>query len=317
LDALAQLNAHTMDLFDELRADGVTYEMHEDGLLFAGLTMAAVHDAAQGLQFLERFGYPRIDILNGHALRAIEPALSDNVAGGFHISNERHVRPETLTAGLCAWLIEHCVEVRTGLTVWSVRRNGQSGLTVETDAGAFNADQVLIAAGAWSGELLKASGVHLPVEAGKGYSVTWDAPTSQLRGPVDLIEAHVACTPFAGALRLAGTMELSGLNERLVPARVEAVRRAGRQYFRQPLDGAFEQVWVGVRPLLPDGLPAIGAVRGFENLFVATGHGMLGVTLAPATAVAIAGMMTRQESSASLVSFDPNRFSRHLRFHRR
>jgi D-amino-acid dehydrogenase len=148
----------------------------------------------------------------------------------------------------------------------------------------------------------------LPIEAGKGYSVTIEHPRRTVRRPLDLIEARLAVTPFRDGLRLAGTMELSGLNLRLEPRRVEAIRRAGDRYLGDWRGGTREHVWVGMRPLTPDGLPAMGLAPGSDNVYVATGHQMLGVTLAPATGMALAELMLTGHSDVDLRPFAPFRF---------
>jgi D-amino-acid dehydrogenase len=316
LDAVASLNQRTMALFDELQADGVRFEMRCEGLLYAGLSQAAVTHAFEEVRLLERFGYQRPELLDGAGLRQLEPGLSRNVAGGFLVREERHVRPETLTAGLASWLAERDVDVRIGKAhaVIGAQRRGRGVRALVTRAGTVEADQFVLAAGAWSGPLARQLGCRLPVEAGKGYSVTVARDDAPLGRPIDLIEARVACTPFDGALRLAGTMELSGLNLRLAPERLAAIRHAGDQYLGD-WRGGDEHAWVGMRPLTPDGLPLIGLLPGADNLYVATGHAMLGVTLAPATGEALARYMLGdvRASEAQLAPFDPGRFQRRQR----
>jgi D-amino-acid dehydrogenase len=300
-----------MALFDELQSDGVRFQMRRDGLLYAGLSLQAAAHALQEVRLLERFGYRRPELLDGPALRRLEPGLSHAVAGGFLVPEERHVRPETLTSGLADWLTERGVELRIGRphAVIGVRRRGPLARALVTRAGDVEADQGVLAAGAWSGALAAQLGCRLPVEAGKGYSVTVARDDAPIGRPVDLIEARVACTPFDGALRLAGTMELSGRNLRVEPERLAAIRRAGDRYLAD-WRGANEQAWVGMRPLTPDGLPLIGLLPGSENVFVATGHAMLGVTLAPATGEALARRMLEdtRASELHLAPFDPSRF---------
>jgi D-amino-acid dehydrogenase len=198
--------------------------------------------------------------------------------------------------------------------VIDAQRRGRDVRALVTRAGAVEADQFVLAAGAWSGRLAHQLGCRLPVEAGKGYSVTVARDDAPLGRPVDMIEARVACTPFDGALRLAGTMELSGLNLRLAPERLAAIRRAGEQYLAD-WRGGEEHAWVGMRPLTPDGLPLIGLLPGADNLYVATGHAMLGVTLAPATGEALARHMLddTRASVTQLAPFDPGRFQRQRR----
>jgi D-amino-acid dehydrogenase len=308
LDALMSLNRRTMPLFDQWKSQGVEFEMHSEGLLFLGLSEEAIAHAAEEVESLERFGYERPTILNRNAVRELEPGLTDAVAGGFLVEQERHVRPETLTSGLTRRLVEEGAEIRTGVEVTGLTRRNGMVRTVKTRAGSVPADRIVIAAGAWTGQVAQRFGFRLPIEAGKGYSVTIEHPRRVIRHPLDLIEARVAVTPFADGLRLAGTMELSGLNLRLEPRRVEAIRRAGDRYLGDWRGGRTERVWVGMRPLTPDGLPIIGQVAGSDNLYVAGGHQMLGITLAPATGEAIAELVLTGTSQADLHPFDPSRF---------
>lgn len=308
LESLLTLNRRTMPLFDRWRSQAVDFEMHQTGLLFLGLSQEAVAHAAEDVERLERFGYQRPAILSGSEVRDLEPGLSEAVVGGFLVREERHVRPESLTAGLASRLTREGAEIRSGVEVTGISRRGGTVSAVETRTGSVAADRVLIAAGAWTGEVARRCGFRLPIEAGKGYSVTIEHPRLLIQRPLDLIEAHVAVTPFAHGLRLAGTMELSGLNLRLEPRRVEAIRRAGDRYLGDWRGGRTERAWVGMRPLTPDGLPVIGRVSGSENLYVAGGHQMLGITLAPSTGEAIAELMTTGASGSDLRPFDPSRF---------
>lgn len=308
LDALMTLNRRTMPLFDQWQAQGIDFEMHRAGLLFLGLSRDSVAHAAEDVAGLERFGYQRPAILTGSEVRDLEPGLSSDVAGGFLVEEERHVRPETLSAGLASRLTSGGAEIRTGVDVTGISRTHGTICAVQTSAGSIAADRVLIAAGSWSGQVARRFGFRLPIEAGKGYSVTIDFPRRTVSHPLDLIEARVAVTPFTNGLRLAGTMELSGLNLRLEPHRVEAIRRAGDRFLKDWRGGRRERVWVGMRPLTPDGLPVIGQVDGCENLYVASGHQMLGITLAPATGEVIADLMLSGTSQTDLSPFSPSRF---------
>lgn len=308
LDALAALNQRTMPLYDQWATDGIAFEMHHAGLLFLGLSHEAVEHAAADVQSLERFAYRRPSVLRGNEVHDLEPGLNPGVVGGFLVEEERHVRPETVTAGLAERLITAGGEIKSGVDVTGVVRRGGQVNAINSSAGSIAADRVLIAAGAWTGQVAQRFGFRMPIEAGKGYSVTIEQPRRAVQRPLDLIEAHVAVTPFESGLRLAGTMELSGLNLRLEPRRVEAIRRAGDRYLGDWRGGRSERVWVGMRPLTPDGLPVIGQIPGSDNFYVAGGHQMLGVTLAPATGEAIAELMLTGASQSNLRPFDPARF---------
>ena len=238
----------------------------------------------------------------------MEPGLTNAVAGGFLVEEERHVRPETLTAGLVAGLQTAGIEIRAGIDVTGGEKRHGTVNAVLTSEGTIAADRVLIAAGAWTGQVSSRFGFRLPIEAGKGYSVTSEHPRRTVQRPLDLIEARVAVTPFDAGLRLAGTMELSGLNVRLETRRVESISRAGDRYLGEWRGGRSERVWVGMRPLTPDGLPVIGRAPGSDNVYVAGGHQMLGVTLAPATGEALASLILDGGAEELLQPFDPARF---------
>ena len=306
LHAVAALNRGTLAAFDALAGEGVDVELHRDGLLYVFLDPRYMDASREEVRALEPYGYALPEPLDGAALRALEPGLSDEVTSGFLLPGEAHVRPETLAAGYATALQRLGGEVRAGVTVRGGREHGAS-VVLDTSAGPVEADEVLVAAGARSGEVLDGFGVRLPVQAGKGYSVTIPGAESVLRRPILMGESKVAVTPFDGALRVAGTMELSGVNERFDARRMAAIRRGVARYVRAPLPAGGTE-WVGMRPLTPDGLPLLGRVPRLARVWVATGHAMLGITMAPVTGQAMAALMTGGTPPAPLEPFAPGRF---------
>lgn len=180
---------------------------------------------------------------------------------------------------------------------------------VATTDGYIQADAFVIAAGAWSGQVARMFGFQLPMQGGTGYSATIAHPVVKLRFPLYLADAKVACSPFDGQLRLAGTMELSGLRPSLNRQRIAAIRSSAARYFSDWRIGEFDDEWVGMRPMTPDGLPVIGRAPNLNNVCIATGHAMLGVTMAPATARAVAELLCTGETSLPIEPFSPARFS--------
>lgn len=306
--ALLDLSSGAMEGFDRLRDSGVDFEMAEAGLLILGFSDDALDHHLDELEILSEIGYRPARRLSGVEVREIEPMLSDRVAGAVYIEDDRHVRPESLVRGLMDALDRAGVECVNDAPVTGFARDGRSVAAVNANGQRIEADRFVLAAGAWSGSLARMAGAALPIEAGKGYSITIEQPGYQLNHPLDLIEARAAVTPFDGALRFAGTMELSGVNLRFVRRRADAIWRNVHQYLREPATGTTMRAWVGMRPMTPDGLPVIGRMPGNDNLFVATGHQMLGVTLAPTTALALADLMHQDEPAVSLAPFDPVRF---------
>ncbi len=309
LEALAELSRSTMSLYDRLVADGIEFEMAHAGVLWVFLAKARADATLEQLMAMLPDRTERPEGLSRDALREIEPALSSEVASGILIKQERHLRPETLTAGLVKWLRGAGVEIRTGLDVVGMERARRRITAVVTPLGTVEADNFLIAVGVWSGALVQHLGVRLPLLAAKGYSITIDHPGLRLRRPLYLAEAKIACSPFQHALRIAGTVELSGIDSRADPRRLAAMRRATNRYLNGWQQGEAQPTWMGMRPVTPDGLPVIGRVPGYENLYVATGHAKLGVTLAPATAGAVADLVCAGKTEFDLTPFDPGRFS--------
>jgi len=313
LEATLALSAQTMTLFDAYRADGIAFEEHRDGLLSVYHSPTALERDHAALAPLSHFGYPTPPILSGDALRQIEPVLTDAVIGGFLVPQERHLRPDSLVAALTARLQRAGVEIRPGESVIGIDRQAGDGASrvcsVITTKDRLAAEAVVICAGVWTPDVLRLAGAQpVPIQAGKGYSLDYTPPPSPVRRPLYLHESRVAVTPLNGTVRLAGTMEFSGLNHRLTPARLAAIARAGAHVLDGwPTDPSVATAWTGMRPLTPDGLPVIGFAPGWSNLAIASGHGMLGVTLGPVTGEAIADLLLGHPSEL-LQPFDPARF---------
>jgi D-amino-acid dehydrogenase len=293
----------------------VTYEEHRDGLLFAYRSPETLEHDHAALEPIRRFGFEITPILDGAAVRELEPALSDTVVGGYWLPQERSVRPDTLVRGLRAALEQRDVEIQD-VEVSGIETSGGRVTAVFAGGKRQAASQVVVAAGAWTGRLLRPLRSPVPVTAGKGYSIDL-APqpiSPPVRRPLYLHETRVAITPMDGMIRLAGTMEFSGLNHTLRQERVAAIARSAAWALRgwpdpTPTSGPGVQVWTGMRPMTPDGLPVIGWVPGYRDLAVASGHAMLGITLAPATGEAVADLLTTGELPELALPFDPLRFA--------
>ncbi|HEU0113618.1 MAG TPA: FAD-dependent oxidoreductase [Thermomicrobiales bacterium] len=309
--ATARLGATTIPLYDRMRADGVQFEEHRDGLLFAYADKKALaHDHA-ALETLTRFGWTMPALLEGDVVREQEPALRPGLAGGYWLASERSVRPASLVRGLVAWLNERGVTFDAA-SATGLRGEGDRVGAVETTAGPIEADEIVVAAGAWTPRIVRSLGVSAPIEAGKGYHVDYVPPPAgvpALRQSLYLHESRVAITPLDGMVRLAGTMELSGLNDRIRPERVAALPARTAEFIAGwPIGVDGLRPWTGPRPMTPDGLPMIGRAKGWSNLTLASGHAMLGVTLAPATGEAVAELLATGHTPAIVAPFDPARF---------
>lgn len=339
LEAVALLNERTMELFENLEDDGVRCELHKSGLLCAFGSEKGLERMLASLQTIAGHGLVDPQRLSAREARDLEPALSEEISGGILMESERHVLPESLNQGLLDRVTdlgvevrshtEVCCEVREGSLVRSViagaaartgaaESSGEEAADSTGGAGStagdgpsrtpIEGDAFVLAAGAWSGQLAERFGIALPMQAGKGYSITLENPAVRLRRPVYFPEKKVVTSPFDGALRVGGTMELSGINEDLDPRRTAAIGRVAEHFLPGSLEGEQAQEWVGMRPLTPDGLPVIGRAPGYDNLYLATGHAMLGITLAPVTAVAVTDLIVSGRTDIPVGPFDPGRF---------
>lgn len=305
-EATLRLNEKTFDLFDDLVNDGIEIEMHQAGMLFCFLDE---HNRSHLLDELKRaapLGYSPATV-DGSALRDMEPSLSPDVRAGVYLKEERQVRPESLVTGYTKRLLDHGADVRVAAPVDHFEKTGGRVVAARTGDEAIEGDEFVIAAGAHSGRLARSLGCRVPIDAGKGYSLHYEPAPLELKHALYLYEARVGATPFDRAVRFAGTMEFSGINTKLEPKRVGAIGAAAGRYLHAWPSEAQGRAWAGMRPMTPDGLPVIGRIA--ENVTIASGHSMLGVTLAPATGELVGRAMDEGCTPDVLRPFDPLRFS--------
>jgi D-amino-acid dehydrogenase len=254
------------------------------------------------------YGYSDPEVLDGEGMRRFEPSLSRSVAAGFFLPQECYVDPVALTAALHRANVAEGVTIREAEAVIGFERAGTRVRSVMTNTGAYPVDDVVVAAGAWTGRFLERTlDLSLPIQAGKGYSFTVRPQRPPLR-PLSLHEARVAVTPAGDRMRLAGTMEFSGLNDRIDPRRIAAISASASRFLEGGTPPERRDEWAGMRPLLPDGLPVIGRLRRSTNVVVATGHGMLGITQGAITGELVARHVAHVEVAPEFAAFAPSRF---------
>lgn len=308
LEATIELNRRTFELFDELRAAGVDVEIHRTGMVVAATTQAGFAEYVEMIEGAREAGYAGpIEVLDAQEVRRVEPALSDRVIGGIHVQAERYVRPEELTAALARYIRENGATVEEGVNVRRLAASNGSW-RLETENGALVADRVVLAAGAWSPALLTPLGIRLPFEAAKGYSVTASGTGTAPQHALYLAEAKVGGSPFGEQVRFAGIFDLTGTDSSLRRRRIGTILRSSLPYLRDWQPKEIELQWAGLRPYPADGLPIVGAVPGREGLYAATGHGRMGITLAPATGEAVRALVLEDRTPAEIRPFGLERF---------
>jgi D-amino-acid dehydrogenase len=314
LPALARLAGPTAAALDRMQGDGLECELHRTGVLFLFLNRRVRDEVYRDLTLMSGDDAPPLALDRAGVLE-MEPRAQPEVTAGIFVRHERHLRPESLIAGLLRRLDEMEVVIHSGVDVTGASGGGRRALPREvsalvTSAGDVAGDLFLLTAGVGTARLARMLSVPLPLQGGKGYTVTIDRPAWQPAHALYLDEARIALSPFAGQLRIGGTMEFSGLNTRVDDRRVAAIRAGAGRYLRGWPAGGDETVWAGLRPLTPDGLPVLGPLPGYANVFVAAGHGMLGITLAPATAAVMAQLMRTGDAGIDLTPFRAGRFTR-------
>jgi len=309
-EAHLRLADATAGTLDEYCADGIDFEMHSAGLLMAFTRPETLEHHVGSLDLVRAHDLDPL-VLHGDDVRVHEPLLSDRVVGGIFFPHERHLDSRALVVGLHKRLLEMGTRIVEDAPVDAVEFRGTAAgaravSAVRTRGERHEGDSFVLAAGAWTEPLSAMFGHRLPVRPGKGYSV--DIPPVRLRSATNLSDAKVALTPYADRLRLAGTMEFAGLDEDVNDTRVAAILRAPATYLRAwqaPAEPPRPRA--GMRPMTPDGLPAIGAMPGLANAYVSTGHGMLGVTLAAGSARALTDLVLHGTRRPELAPFDPAR----------
>src|SRR5215475_2485171 len=302
LAATALLARDAFRYYDEMRADGLAVDLERQGLLLIARSQAELDLEQAELGRLAAHGIvAEITRLSGAECRDRQPIIGPEVAGAIFVAAEGHLDPRQLTAALAKMITSRGGVIRAGEAARGfVVRDGR----VEAVIGDEDvvADSVVVAAGALSVPVLRLLGARLPMTAGKGYSVSVGCPQLP-RAPMYLVETRVGATPMAGRLRLAGTIEFSGLNSRLDRRRIDSLVRAARGYLPDLDWSDVTQEWTGMRPLCPDGLPVLDRVPGIANAYVATGHSTLGITLAAVTGAHMASFVRTGTAPAAAAPF--------------
>jgi D-amino-acid dehydrogenase len=261
------------------------------------------------------------EVLDAKQTSVLEPHVSMDIAGAVYFPNDCHLAPGLLMKWLLAEVKKSGGEViwQTEVSGWcrqdrriTAAQTSNSHVGEKKDCeGELQADDFVICGGSWSAGVVGQLGLRLPLQAGKGYSVTLQRPRQLPKICAILTEARVAVTPMGQSLRFGGTMEIAGLNENINRNRVQGIIQAIPRYYPafKEEDFADVQPWCGLRPCSPDGLPYLGRARSLENLVIATGHAMMGISLGPITGKIVADLLADQTTDMNLTLLAPERFN--------
>lgn len=305
---LRDLTLASRECFEDLAREE-DFGFVKSGILVLCKTQHGLEEETAVARHAAELGIPA-QVLDAAGTAAIEPAIRMDVAGSVHYELDCRLAPDRLMASLQRRLQAAGVTFQWNTPV-SGFINGSSRIhAVKTPGGEIPADQFVLSAGSWSPALARELGIKLPMQAGKGYSLTLPHANGAPRMGAILAEARMSVTPIGGALRFGGTMELAGLNEDINPIRVRGIIDAVPRYYPDIKPEQFDGIrpWRGLRPCTPDGLPYLGRAGGYANLLVAAGHAMMGVSLGPITGRLAAGMLNGERPPLDLTLLSPDRY---------
>lgn len=309
IPVIRDINILSKDLYTDMHnsMEMGNFQLDESGVLMLYKTNKAGDHEAAVAQRLIADGLAA-SILNRQQLDQLQPDLNEEVLGAIHYKCDAHTTPTELMPKLKTYLESKGVEF-IHEEVIDFRYDGSSIKEVITPQNNYAAEAVVMAAGSWSQGILKKLKLHMPIQAGKGYRIDLYRETPVKYSAI-FLEAKCAITPMKGFTRFAGTMELSGINNKVRKERVEAIAKASENHYNNLKITEEEKnaARFGNRPVSPDGLPYIGKSKDFDNLYLATGHAMMGWSLAPATGKLISELLTNKKTSMSIEAFHPDRF---------
>ncbi|MCF0061672.1 FAD-binding oxidoreductase [Dyadobacter chenwenxiniae] len=298
-------------LYEDLaKEEGFDFGLEEKGILMLYKTEKAgeeeIHVAKDG----QKLGLD-IEMLTKEQVQAIEPNIKLDVIGAVHYHCDAHLYPTALFTQLLKYIKSKGAELVLNAKVkgFDIKNGEIKG--VQTENKTIEGDLVIMTGGTWLPELSKLAGLSIPVMPGKGYSFMEPNSEHKIEHPALLIEARVAVTPMNGQVRFGGTMELAAVNDNINMNRVEGIVNSIPQYYPElnVAVPAKERIWYGFRPCSPDGLPYLGYSKKLKNLIVAGGHGMMGISLGPATGKMVAELANKSGLSADIKLYNPERYN--------
>ncbi|MGH8122103.1 MAG: NAD(P)/FAD-dependent oxidoreductase [Rudaea sp.] len=306
--AKAPLLLRSRQLLGELvQAENLDCEFAQSGTLYVHRDAAAFDQASGMPKMLAELGIV-MQAIDAVRCREMEPALNDSIVGGYFNPGDARLRPDRYAAELARVVRAKGGEIIESTKIAGFRIEHERIAAVLTGHGEFSAHDIVLALGAWSPALGRQLGLRIPIQPGKGYSITYTRPQRAPRIPLTLRERSVCVTAWDSGYRLGSTMEFAGYDTSLNRARLDALKRGAAEYLLEAEGPQVVEEWYGWRPMTYDDLPILGHAANLKNLMLATGHGMLGVTLSAVTGEMIAQLLSGRDTVLDPVPFSPARF---------
>ncbi len=309
-DIMAGLLDSTTALYEDLLTNvGLEAEYQKKGCLFVFKTKYGHEHYAQTDQLMrERYNVPATRY-DGDDVVALEPALKPGVAaGGWHYEMDGHVRPDQLLKSWRKLLEQQGVTILEETEVLGFDAGNAKARAVRTSRGEIEGDQFLVASGAVTPFFNKILGCQIPIQPGKGYSLTMQRPANCPTIPIILQEHKVAITPMTTGYRIGSTMEFAGYDSSINRKRLGLLKAGAELFLKDPYTSPIEEEWYGWRPMTYDNLPIIDVSPKMSNVWMAAGHNMLGLTLAPVTGKLMMEVISGQQPHLDVKPFRLSRF---------
>jgi len=307
---LRDLSFASREIYIQWSESGIDCSLAKKGLLMLCKTEHAMTEEASIAHRARDLGVPA-QTLTAAETSALDPNVTMDILGSVYYPKDCHLDPSQLLTSLKEKITALGGKILTDCLVTGWKTKGQSINALETNMGEIDADEFVLSAGIYSDGLVRALKLQLPLQPGKGYSLTLPNPIEQPNVCSILCEAKVAVTPIGSGLRFGGTMQIGELNQSIEPRRVHGILKSIPEYmprFRiQHFDGI--QPWCGLRPVSPDGLPYIGRSKAWKNLTIATGHAMMGLSLGPITGELVNQVLHRKPTKINIDRLSPDRYS--------
>lgn len=306
LKALGLLSARNFQQIIDREKFNCDYQ--PSGLLFLYLSPAAFESGQHEAAVLYANGMPA-EVYDQARVHQVEPAALPSIIGGVHFTGDASLNPGEFLRLLKERVRGMGADLRENTSVDGFVVTSGRITRVLTPLEEFEPEAVVLAAGAWSPRVAYDLHLNIPVQPGRGFSLTMPAVQSMPQHALILGERRVAVTPMGKLLRFTGRLEVGNMSMTPNPRWITAIQRAVREYIQLDEKLDISETWAGLRPTTPDGLPLIGFSPRFTNLMIATGHAMLGLSLGPGTGQVVAELINRLEPSFDLGAFSPGRFS--------
>lgn len=306
---LKELNLLSKKFYIELAEEpDFDFELQSNGILSMYKTERAAEEEAHLARAATELGV-NMSILTADECRQLQPELNLDILGAVHFRDDAHMSPPKVMNALLRFLEKAGIKIVRNHEVTNIETQGSKITKVYTGTTVWEADQYVLATGSWSPAIAKMMKIKVCLMPGKGYSFMEPEPLQRMTIPALLCEARVAITPMNGSIRYSGTMELDKINTRINMDRVKGIVESVPKYFPDltPSLSVKENIWFGFRPSSADGLPYIGRHIKRDNLVVATGHGMMGMSLGPATGYLVSQIISEQKTDIDIHPFSPSR----------